>query len=270
MSPENHVVGRFQSLKSLNHPSLCQYIEIINGNYENRVFVVSEHYAKNLRMELRESISAGQKGLSENRTREVMFEILVGLNYLRTHGIVHRNLSLDNILVDSHNHVKLADYGLFHVTGYGSFVNFPIGNPHYLSPEIISSAGTITCWFQKLNSKCDKKTSQQKSASSFDSTTEQSIYTIQMESVLANLRVTHKSDIWTLGIMLVELLTGECPWIIEQDIGSGDGDGCGGSDVHGDPYLIMLNILKFAGMNVEIDHKSSRNKVFTQQVRFVS
>eukprot|EP01126_Amoeba_proteus_P055305 TRINITY_DN6854_c0_g1_i25.p1 TRINITY_DN6854_c0_g1~~TRINITY_DN6854_c0_g1_i25.p1 ORF type:complete len:127 (+),score=12.22 TRINITY_DN6854_c0_g1_i25:70-450(+) len=61
MSPENHVVGRFQSLKSLNHPSLCQYIEIINGNYENRVFVVSEHYAKNLRMELRESISAGQK-----------------------------------------------------------------------------------------------------------------------------------------------------------------------------------------------------------------
>jgi hypothetical protein len=33
--------------------------------------------------------------------------------------------------------VKLADYGLFHMTGYGSFTNFPIG--YVFLKELVSN-----------------------------------------------------------------------------------------------------------------------------------
>lgn len=85
-------------------------------------------------------MSSGNRGLSEHDVRDYSFQILAGLAYLNSHGLVHRNLSLENVLVDKYVRsmvmlltelqrlVKLADYGMFHMTGYGSFANFPIGH----------------------------------------------------------------------------------------------------------------------------------------------
>lgn len=60
-------------------------------------------------------------------------------------------------------------------------------------------------------------------------------FRIQMASVEAHLRVTPKTDLWSLGIIIVLLLTGEFPWIVEED------------EEGLDPYNILLSILKFSG-----------------------
>lgn len=54
-------------------------------------------------------------------------QILHALCRLHKNGIVHRNLALKNILLDPANRIKLSDYGLFHITGYGADVSFPVG-----------------------------------------------------------------------------------------------------------------------------------------------
>ena len=58
--------------------------------------------------------------------------------HLHSHGVIIGNLSLSNVYVVG-KRLKLANYGLFHLTGNGVDVEFPIGQPHYYSPELIAS-----------------------------------------------------------------------------------------------------------------------------------
>ncbi|KAK2116080.1 hypothetical protein P7K49_006706 [Saguinus oedipus] len=57
----------------------------------------------------------------------IAFEVLQGLQYMNKHGIVHRALSPHNILLDRKGHIKLAKFGLYHMTAHGDDVDFPIG-----------------------------------------------------------------------------------------------------------------------------------------------
>ena len=64
---------------------------------------------------------------SDELLRPFLFQMLQALAFLHAHGIAHRNLEMSNILFDEHNQVKLADFGMFDLTNFGSEVNFIIG-----------------------------------------------------------------------------------------------------------------------------------------------
>uniref|UniRef100_A0A671X1S0 TBC domain-containing protein kinase-like protein n=1 Tax=Sparus aurata TaxID=8175 RepID=A0A671X1S0_SPAAU len=163
------ILGRFQILKTVTHPRLCQYVDISRGKHE-RLIVVAEHYESSL-----SHFQKQGKTASPEKVLQIAYEVLEGLEFMNKHGMVHRALSAHNVLMDCKGNVKLAKFGLYHMTDHGADVDFPIGYPSYLAPEVIAQGS-----FHPSDSSHDE----------------------------APLPSGPKTDVWSLGVLLFELCAG--------------------------------------------------------------
>ena len=147
-------VALHRKLKHTNILSLYHYFED-----DERVYLVMELCAHgeiySLLKRRRESgnvVSIGTSGsespsaaLSENEARIILRDVVAGLKFLHSHGIIHRDLKLSNILLSESGQAKIADFGLAVRTepassdGTGDSKERTIcGTPNYLAPEILN------------------------------------------------------------------------------------------------------------------------------------
>ena len=54
---------------------------------------------------------------------------------------MHRDLKLENIMVDSDGYIKIIDYGLAKMLQPTEMATSYCGTPEYLAPEMVSNAG---------------------------------------------------------------------------------------------------------------------------------
>lgn len=127
------IISRCQQLKTMRYRRLAEFVDVVKGRRE-RLFIVSEHYPETLQSWLTDH--AGQQ-MPEECLKRVLYQILQGLAYLNSHGMVHRALSAQSILLVPHNNpddppgtihdVKISGWALPFLSRNGRHAGFGIG-----------------------------------------------------------------------------------------------------------------------------------------------
>ena len=75
--------------------------------------------------------------IDESDCKFIFTQIMKGMHYLHSRGVCHRDIKLENIIIDDKNNIKLIDFG-FGATGPKTKLhNFFCGTPSYMPPEIV-------------------------------------------------------------------------------------------------------------------------------------
>lgn len=86
-------------------------------------------------------IFKSQKRLKEDVVKFYAAQIILAVGYLHSKGIMHRDLKLENILVEQSGYLKIIDYGLAKTLKGNQLSKTFCGTPEYLAPEMVQNEG---------------------------------------------------------------------------------------------------------------------------------
>jgi serine/threonine protein kinase len=146
----------------MEHPGV---MKVLPNPGRSQVYIVMEWVSGRL---LRHIMNE-EKKLPLARAVHLTIGICDALEYIHTHGVAHRDMKPENVMVDEDDNIRLIDFGIAANAGSRrlTFANFSqgMGTPDYISPEQVKGK-----------------------------------------------RGDGRSDIYALGVMLYEMLTGRVPF----------------------------------------------------------
>ena len=84
---------------------------------------------------------AKNKRFPEEAVKFYAIQIILAIGYLHEQGIAHRDLKLENILIDEDGYLKIIDFGLAKIIKDEEEAMTFWGTPEYIAPEVISRKG---------------------------------------------------------------------------------------------------------------------------------
>lgn len=169
---------RFQqealTVATLSHPNVCTIHEVIETG-DNRHCIVMEHVEG---MTLRDRIADGPMNLNE--ALGVAIQVASALSSAHAAGIVHRDIKLENIMLRRDGYVKILDFGLAKLTER----DIPLDTEANTQMLIKTTPGVVMG----------------------------TVYYMSPEQA-RGLPVDARTDVWSLGVVLYELVTGQKPFV---------------------------------------------------------
>jgi serine/threonine protein kinase/predicted ATPase len=174
-------VRRFEqearAASALNHPNLLTIHEI--GAEQNTHYIATEFVEGST---LREKLKAGRISLPE--VLEIAIQIGAALTAAHAARVVHRDIKPENIMVRPDGYIKVLDFGLAKPTGQGFATSVDSGDTDSLSRALVNTQpGMVMGTFAYMSPEQSR-----------------------------GLEVDARTDIWSLGVVLYEMLAGRVPF----------------------------------------------------------
>lgn len=118
-----------RSISRLQHPNILTLFE--TNKSDSQTYLVFEYVDG---ASLKKFLEFKGK-LSEELALEIIIPILDAIDYAHERGIIHRDLTPSNIIINNNNKPKLMDFGIADVLGRQTSGDAISGSLHYLSPE---------------------------------------------------------------------------------------------------------------------------------------
>ena len=172
-----------KALAKLNHPGI---VTIYDFGRADGLFYFFMEFVDGVN--LRQLLQAGR--VSPREALAIVPQICDALQYAHDQGIVHRDIKPENLLLDRRGRVKVADFGLAKIMGgTETGTGHPAGQGSETSPAplhatpILTDAGKVMGTPQYMSP----------------------------EQITAPGEVDHRADIYALGVVFYQMLTGELP-----------------------------------------------------------
>lgn len=143
LSKDPVTLVRFQreasAITKLNHPNVVNVYDV--GEYNSMHYIVME-YVKG--RTLKQLISM-RGGIYLDEALNIMIQLTKAVLHAHEHGIIHRDIKPQNVLVNNDNTIKITDFGIAFASDAISLTpnESVLGSAHYLAPEA-TKGETIT------------------------------------------------------------------------------------------------------------------------------
>ncbi|KAJ3603315.1 hypothetical protein NHX12_031057 [Muraenolepis orangiensis] len=137
-------VALLKRLEQFDHPNVVRLMDVCatqRTDQETKVTLVFEHVDQDLKIYLER---APAPGLSPDRIKDLMQQLLCGLAFLHSNRVMHRDLKPENILVTSQGQVKLADFGLARIYSCHMALTPVVVTLWYRPPEVLLQSSYAT------------------------------------------------------------------------------------------------------------------------------
>ena len=131
---KNKIFYETDLMKYLNHPNITKLLEHFES--EKYYLIIMEYInGGNLF-----SFVKKRRKLSEKTAKFLFRQIIKGIKYIHSKNIVHRDIKLENILIDVNNNIKICDFGIGKILdNKNKKLHDQCGTPMYMAPEILLS-----------------------------------------------------------------------------------------------------------------------------------
>ncbi|CAD8210754.1 unnamed protein product [Paramecium pentaurelia] len=107
------------------HNNIARFYEVYEST--NTIYIVME------------KLNKLRNDYDHEEIKLIMKDILEGVHYIHSKNIIHRDLKIDNILIDDENQIKIIDFGLACQFNNIESRNISCGTPGYIAPEVLTN-----------------------------------------------------------------------------------------------------------------------------------
>ncbi|XP_075067910.1 cyclin-dependent kinase 6 [Mixophyes fleayi] len=137
-------VAVLRHLETFEHPNVVRLFDVCTvsrTDRETKLTLVFEHVDQDLSTYLDKM---PDPGVPPETIKDMMHQLLQGLDFLHSHRVVHRDLKPQNILVTSNGKIKLADFGLARIYSFQMALTSVVVTLWYRAPEVLLQSSYAT------------------------------------------------------------------------------------------------------------------------------
>ncbi|KAK7401094.1 hypothetical protein VNO78_12408 [Psophocarpus tetragonolobus] len=134
----DQVRREISTMKLIKHPNVVQIYEVMGS--KTKIYIILELVTGG---ELFEKIVNNGR-MSEKEARRYFQQLIDAVDYCHSRGVYHRDLKLENLLLDASGNLKISDFGLSALSQEvrdDGLLHTTCGTPNYVAPEVLDDGG---------------------------------------------------------------------------------------------------------------------------------